>query len=230
MNSCDDGLFCTVNDTCSNGACTGEPNCDDDIACTADSCDEATKSCDHAPNNAACDDDNVCTDDSCDPESGCVHMGNANSCDDGNECTAGDTCSGGTCEPGTTAVACKVTGGGGLTTGGDKVSFGFNAQTGSFKGQLEYHNHTQKTTYHSVSIDPLVITPIISCSANASVSGKRATFTGMIKKKGNPTPQEFTVMVEDCGEPGRNDFFDISIPVYSESRSGPLDRGNIQVH
>ncbi len=45
---CDDGLFCTVSDTCSGGACVGMPrNCDDGDLCTADSCDEAADACLH---------------------------------------------------------------------------------------------------------------------------------------------------------------------------------------
>ncbi len=36
---CDDQNVCTINDTCSNGECTGEgPNCDDGDLCTVDSC------------------------------------------------------------------------------------------------------------------------------------------------------------------------------------------------
>jgi hypothetical protein len=49
---------------------------------------------------ADCDDGNPCTDDSCGP-TGCVHTNNTASCDDGNPCTVGDTCSGGSCLPGT---------------------------------------------------------------------------------------------------------------------------------
>jgi hypothetical protein len=39
---CDDGLFCTVNDTCDGlGTCVGVVNtCDDGVGCTDDSCDE----------------------------------------------------------------------------------------------------------------------------------------------------------------------------------------------
>jgi uncharacterized repeat protein (TIGR01451 family) len=39
---CDDGDWCTVDDTCQSGACTGSTrNCDDDDACTEDHCDPA---------------------------------------------------------------------------------------------------------------------------------------------------------------------------------------------
>jgi hypothetical protein len=76
--SCDDGLFCDGVDVCSGGVCThaGDPcpGPDGDGNC-AESCDEATDSC-TAP----------------DP--------NGSACDDGDGCTIGDTCSGGTCQPG----------------------------------------------------------------------------------------------------------------------------------
>jgi hypothetical protein len=59
---CDDGLFCNGAEICNAGSCQSgsAPNCDDGVACTADSCNEGTDSCDHAPNNAACDDGLFC--------------------------------------------------------------------------------------------------------------------------------------------------------------------------
>ncbi|HEY2773270.1 MAG TPA: DUF4215 domain-containing protein [Candidatus Binatia bacterium] len=50
--SCEDGYFCTINDTCDgNGDCvTGVPNsCADTDACTQDSCSEDLAACVHAP-------------------------------------------------------------------------------------------------------------------------------------------------------------------------------------
>jgi len=49
-----------------------EETCDDDVACTADSCEEG-EGCVYAPDNGECTDGNDCTQDSCDPEDGCVH-------------------------------------------------------------------------------------------------------------------------------------------------------------
>ena len=46
--SCEDGLFCTVNDTCDNGVCKGGPQNDCALtppACTVTTCDEQSKSC-----------------------------------------------------------------------------------------------------------------------------------------------------------------------------------------
>lgn len=102
---CDLGLYCSVDDHCSSGACVsgGARDCSDGIACTGDSCDEENKVCVNAPNHTACDDENVCTDDYCRPgdeyagEDGCVHENNTVSCDDNNDCTENDVCSEGAC-------------------------------------------------------------------------------------------------------------------------------------
>ena len=77
---CDDGSVCTVQDTCAGGVC------DKGLAKT-------------------CDDNNACTDDSCDEVKGCVSLANAVTCSDGNACTAGDTCKDGACASGQ-AVEC----------------------------------------------------------------------------------------------------------------------------
>ena len=53
--SCDDGLFCTVNDTCAGGTCQGVGNpCDDGNPCTSDGCDEANDLCVYT-SSGACD-------------------------------------------------------------------------------------------------------------------------------------------------------------------------------
>ncbi len=59
---CDDLQFCNGAETCVGGACQAGtvPNCNDSIACTTDSCNEGTDSCDHVANNAACDDGLFC--------------------------------------------------------------------------------------------------------------------------------------------------------------------------
>lgn len=80
---CDDGLFCTADDHCADGACTGAARtCDDANACTDDSCNETSNACVNADNTAAC--------------------------DDGDECTLDDTCAGGTCG-GIANPACEPT-------------------------------------------------------------------------------------------------------------------------
>jgi hypothetical protein len=65
---CDDGDFCTTNDVCSQGSCTGGPVTD-------------------------CNDNNECTDDDCAPDSGCTHLPAA----DGQQCGVDWSCLNGEC-------------------------------------------------------------------------------------------------------------------------------------
>lgn len=132
--TCDDGDQCTIGDHCEGGACvgTGPANCDDNNACTDDTCD-AVLGCQHANNTSACDDGNsctnndtcsngactgtnapagqactgdtnVCTTDGCDGNGHCISVPNNLPCDDGSACTTGDHCSNGTCSG--AAVCC----------------------------------------------------------------------------------------------------------------------------
>ncbi len=96
--ACDDGAFCTTDDTCDNGVCSGAPrDCGDGNACTLDSCNEATDRCvnDAAPlNGSACDDGLFCTiNDTC--QSGVCTSGGPRNCADSSPCTA-DSCNEGT--------------------------------------------------------------------------------------------------------------------------------------
>ncbi len=90
---CNDGNTCTGGDVCSVGTCIGVPaNCDDGIACTADSCD-AKLGCTHLAQDASCDDGNLCTTDTCNVTGGCLTSpAIGKTCDDGNACTSGDVC------------------------------------------------------------------------------------------------------------------------------------------
>lgn len=73
--SCDDGAFCTVNDVCSAGQCSGSARqCGDEVSCTGDFCNENTDSCDHTPYDEVCGDRNSCTIDTCDVQEGCKHV------------------------------------------------------------------------------------------------------------------------------------------------------------
>lgn len=89
--ACDDGLFCTVNDTCESGVCSGTVrSCDDGVACTTDSCDEVGGSCVATANDGACDNGLFCDgSEVCDETLGC-QGGSAVDCSsfDG-ACTAG---------------------------------------------------------------------------------------------------------------------------------------------
>jgi hypothetical protein len=79
--ACDDGKYCTVNDACSAGSCTGAArDCNDAKPCTQDACLETTKACTH------------------------TNMKDGAACDDGSACTAGDQCLSLVCNG--TPVAC----------------------------------------------------------------------------------------------------------------------------
>jgi MYXO-CTERM domain-containing protein len=118
-NSCTDGNACFTGEHCSAGLCvpgTVEVDCNDQNACTTDSCDpnigcaHVKKSCDDAnactidscdPANAdcshadvVCDDQDPCTEDGCVAATGCVFT--PKNCDDQDLCTA-DSCSAGAC-------------------------------------------------------------------------------------------------------------------------------------
>ena len=115
--ACSDGDACTDSDQCQDGQCVAGPelDCDDDEACTIDSCDslagcQATiidGDCDDGNactiddsckagsclgNIVKCDDAELCTSDYCDPVEGCVYQPNALPCDDGESCTLDDQC------------------------------------------------------------------------------------------------------------------------------------------
>jgi hypothetical protein len=101
---CNDGLFCTINDTCNGGACKGDPNpcAPPNNPCLIGVCNENTNSCTTTPGNngAACDDGNLCTTgETC--SNGTCGGGQATNegvaCDDGDGCTQGTTCENGAC-------------------------------------------------------------------------------------------------------------------------------------
>lgn len=84
---CDDGLFCTVRDACSEGVCTGEArDCASMNACLEGFCDEEKKSCDTRPRE------------------------DGQPCEDGKYCTVGETCQQGLCQGGAPRD-CSATGG-----------------------------------------------------------------------------------------------------------------------
>ncbi|MCH8147332.1 MAG: S8 family serine peptidase, partial [Planctomycetes bacterium] len=121
--NCDNGLFCDGAETChltldcQSGTAV---NCDDGVACTDDSCNEGTDSCDNIANNANCDNGVFCDGaETCsatldcqaggDPCPGqlCDEAGNTcvdcftnGDCDDGLFCNGAETCVGGACQGG----------------------------------------------------------------------------------------------------------------------------------
>jgi hypothetical protein len=79
------------------------PDCDDQNACTIDSCGEPN-GCQHIP--VVCDDGNLCTQDVCDVQQGCLHVPVAGCCQTNTDCatdacTTGIQCVAHTCTAGT---------------------------------------------------------------------------------------------------------------------------------
>lgn len=106
---CDDGAYCTMDDACQGGVCTGQTNpCDDGDPCTQDGCDEVLNRCDHTPvlepGSEGPPGDQTCAngvDDDCDgwtdgDDPNCRACTRDADCDDGFACTD-DACVGQVC-------------------------------------------------------------------------------------------------------------------------------------
>ncbi len=123
----------------------------------------------------------------------------------------------------------KVTGGGQIKapvqTGGkkvDKASFGFNVmyQEGdpAPKGELEYIDHATKMNVHAHDMTSLVV----------SADKTEAWFEGTCTIDG-VSGYTFEAYVQDNGEPGKNDVFEITLST-GYTAGGQLLNGNIQIH
>ncbi len=95
---CNDGLYCNGAEVCNGAAGCGSgsvPVLNDNIPCTADSCDELNDRIVHTPNDFMCKDGLYCNGfERCDASLGCV-AGTTVVCNDGISCTV-DSCSEGT--------------------------------------------------------------------------------------------------------------------------------------
>ena len=95
-------LDCDDDDACSNDSCDPiegckneypEDLCDDGNICNGfETCDPATGGCMSDGATLDCDDNDVCSTDSCDPLDGCKHVYPEDLCDDGNICNGLETC------------------------------------------------------------------------------------------------------------------------------------------
>ncbi|MDQ6892346.1 MAG: hypothetical protein M3167_06665 [Acidobacteriota bacterium] len=109
----------------------------------------------------------------------------------------------------------RVTGGGSILV--KVVNFGFNADP-SPSGHLNYQDKEQDIHLVSDAIDSF-----------SQTGPNEVTFTGHGHVDGDAVT--FTVRVQDNGEPGTNDYFEIHILGGRVSnRSGNLSQGNIQIH
>jgi hypothetical protein len=96
--NCNDGQYCNGIEICDAELdCIIQPgsvpDCDDEVQCTDDSCDEVNDECDNDPNDANCNDGQYCNGvEICDPVDDCiVESGSVPDCDDEFECTD-DSC------------------------------------------------------------------------------------------------------------------------------------------
>ncbi len=115
--ACDDGLFCTVGDKCTQGQCTGAPNlCDGNgNGCFVGQCDEGQNQCITVPGNdgGPCNDGNPCTAGEVCAGGSCIGGLPANqgaACDDSDACTGGTTCANGVCANATSEITACVDG------------------------------------------------------------------------------------------------------------------------
>jgi hypothetical protein len=86
---CQDPFFCNGSELCQKGTCAvgAAPTCEDFIACTVDSCDEANDTCAHVADDALCSDGLYCNGtELCTPPVGCT-FGPLPPCGDENDCT-----------------------------------------------------------------------------------------------------------------------------------------------
>jgi len=93
--ACTDSLFCDGDEKCTSfglcGSAQAARDCNDDVDCTLDSCDEIEDSCVNHPRNSLCSDELFCNGvEVCDVVQGC-RAGTPPDCGDGVGCTA-DTC------------------------------------------------------------------------------------------------------------------------------------------
>lgn len=98
---CDDQQACSI-DTCAAGKCihmqSTDGTCEDGNECTTD--DQCIGALCLPGQPVACGDGNPCTTNGCDPKKGCVFEAAPGPCDDDNPCTTGEACSGGECKGG----------------------------------------------------------------------------------------------------------------------------------
>jgi hypothetical protein len=111
-----------------------------------------------------------------------------------------------------------VTGGGTIDVAGGDASFGFNVERkrtgGPVTGNLNYVNQATGVHVQMPDLQTLVI------------AGTAATFTGPCTIDGAPSTCK--VVVQDNGEPGKNDSFVITYDGITDG--GTLRSGNIQLH
>ncbi len=140
--------------------------CNDNNACTTDTCDQATGACINTP--IVCDDNNACTVDTCDPAAGCVHV--PIETDDHNACTTES------CNPATGVVSTPIICNDGSACTADSC----NPATGCVYTPINCDDNNACT---SDSCDPAtgcVHTPIVCDDNNACTTDTCDPATGCV--------------------------------------------------
>ena len=129
----------------------------------------------------------------------------------------------------------KVTGDGAIAGGTGTFGFAaqFTAKDDNPTGNLTYKDHAANLTIKALSLNLLLISAG-TCGANT-----HAKFTGSASvtgPSGAAFTQDFSVELDDCGEPGSSagkgpDTFSITTVGSTQyTAAGPLVSGNIQIH
>lgn len=118
---------------------------------------------------------------------------------------------------------CRVSNGGRITaTGGDKATFGGNAQVKPTpKGEQTYQDHGPATPVSLKSIAVLAVT----CNGTRT----RASIFGTARV-GIHGSVDFRIDLADNGEPGSDDTFRIRLGNGYDSGEQKLEGGNVQIH
>ena len=104
-NSCNDGNACTTGDVAAAAPASPALHASATTARFATASRAATRPQGVLRGSPlTCNDNNACTTDTCNAATGCVFANNTNACNDGNACTRTDVCSGGTCIGGNPVV------------------------------------------------------------------------------------------------------------------------------
>lgn len=113
----------------------------------------------------------------------------------------------------------QVTGGGWIVVGGERVSFGFNAQSRDVgdpaRGNCNVIDHATTMHIKCLTVDSLVVSPT------------HATFFGEATVEGDPA--DYRIDVDDHDEPGVADTFKIQTDS-GYVAGGTLEGGNIEIH
>jgi hypothetical protein len=112
-----------------------------------------------------------------------------------------------------------------------QATFGFAVTCCAARGNLEYNDHQADVRIKALSIEGLVISsPGVSCPAATPGKHARIHGTAAVIRSTGTTEEGFTVLVDDCGEPGTSDTFHIETETTFYSNGGTLIGGNIRIH